>query len=488
MKNLIKDYTNQAEERINYGLMNKDYDDSLVLYIANACKSLEILEYITFDGYEYIEDESKIDINNYIPPKRSKTKKVDPNKYRYINDSRYGEMILRFIIRLKGQESIIRKRILIPVADEDGFYLIKGTKYFLMYQLVDSSTYNTADSLTLKSLMAVVLTINSREFKDIDGETYEAPIYRIKTAQNNMRIMLYYFAKMGAEKTLQFFSVNYIVDFVNKPEDKEKNIYFQINSKLFLEVNRSFFMRYQYVRSIIFMILDISSNRLSIEKINDRFYWIEKLGASNNTKKYNFYEKGLSVLTYFDRLIDETTRKVIRIHPQHKENIYTILRWMIQNYNELRKKDNLDLANKRLRCNEYIASLLTRAFSERISRIIGYGRKVTIEQINDIFKFNGDIIIKQLHKSGLLRYDDNVNDMDMFSKLKFTIKGPNSLGNKSENTISVPYRGIHPSFIGRVDINVCGIEESIHHLLDVLILTFVVTQTLSHWGNVYKGH
>lgn len=35
-------------------------------------------------------------------------------------------------------------------------------------------------------------------------------------------------------------------------------------------------------------------------------------------------------------------------------------------------------------------------------------------------------------------------------------KGPNSLGGKSENTISVAYRGIHPSFIGRIDINVCG--------------------------------
>ena len=58
--------------------------------------------------------------------------------------------------------------------------------------------------------------------------------------------------------------------------------------------------------------------------------------------------------------------------------------------------------------------------------------------------------------SGLLRYDDNVNDMDMFSKLKFTIKGPNSLGGKSDNTISTAYRGIHPSFIGRIDINVCG--------------------------------
>ena len=129
---------------------------------------------------------------------------------------------------------------------------------------------------------------------------------------------------------------------------------------------------------------------------------------------------------------------------------------MIQNFNELRKKDNLDLRNKRLRCNEYIAALLTKSFSDRVNRIIGYGNKVTIEKISEIFKFNGDIIIKQLHNSGLLRYDDNVNDMDMFSKLKWTLKGPNSLGGKNDKNISIAYRGIHPSFIGRIDINVCG--------------------------------
>jgi hypothetical protein len=33
---------------------------------------------------------------------------------------------------------------------------------------------------------------------------------------------------------------------------------------------------------------------------------------------------------------------------------------------------------------------------------------------------------------------------------------PNSLGNKNDNNISAKYRGIHPSYIGRIDINVCG--------------------------------
>lgn len=129
------------------------------------------------------------------------------------------------------------------------------------------------------------------------------------------------------------------------------------------------------------------------------------------------------------------------------------------NFNELRKKDNLDLGNKRLRCNEYIASLLTKTFSDKVNRIIAMGNKVTLKNVEEIFKFPGDILISQLHKSGLLRYDDRVNDMDFFGKLKLTFKGPNSLGNNNENNIAAKYRGIDPSYIGRLDLNQCGTSD-----------------------------
>ena len=69
------------------------------------------------------------------------------------------------------------------------------------------------------------------------------------------------------------------------------------------------------------------------------------------------------------------------------------------------------------------------------------------------------ILIQQLHRSGLLRYDDRVNDQDFWGKLKLTTKGPNSLGGNNENNIAVKYRGIHSSFLGRLDINVCGTSD-----------------------------
>jgi hypothetical protein len=45
-----------------------------------------------------------------------------------------------------------------------------------------------------------------------------------------------------------------------------------------------------------------------------------------------------------------------------------------------------------------------------------------MEQLMSMFNFNGDIIITELHNSQILRFDERVNDMDLWSKLKYTKK------------------------------------------------------------------
>lgn len=144
------------------------------------------------------------------------------------------------------------------------------------------------------------------------------------------------------------------------------------------------------------------------------------------------------------------------LNDYNKDDIYALLRWIMQNFNELRMKDNLSLDNKRLRCNEYIASLLTQEFSKRLNRIITLGAKATMQDFCDCFKFSGEILIQKMHSSGILRFDDTINDLDFFSRFKYTTKGPHSLGGKNSNNISIRYRGIHPSFLGNIDLLVCG--------------------------------
>ena len=460
MKKFISEYENPNESRINYGLINREYDDDLVEYIVNCCKSLEVLHQVKFLGYDYITNEADIDTNEYINARtRTKNKKKDKTKYMHLKDSRYAELRLKFHLNCKGEEDIIVKKLLIPVPDEKGYYTIKGTQYFLMYQVVDNSTYTTKKTLTLKSMMPVSLKQRYETFKSTEDIEYTAPIYTMGLFRKDADILMFYLAKMGLDETLKYFSVDKIINFTVSTEDIVNNIYFPISTKLFIEVNRHFFDKYMYVRTITFMLKTLMTNRMTLSSLTSKSYWVEVIGGMGSTNKNTQYEKGMNTLIFFDRIIDDTTKKILKIHPIHKENIYSILRWMISNFNELRKKDNLDLGNKRLRCNEYIASLLTKAFSERVNRIISLGSKVTMKNIKEIFKFPGDLILQQLHRSGLLRYDDRVNDMDVFGKTKITFKGPNSLGGNNENNIAAKYRGIDPSYIGRLDINVCGTSD-----------------------------
>jgi hypothetical protein len=79
-----------------------------------------------------------------------------------------------------------------------------------------------------------------------------------------------------------------------------------------------------------------------------------------------------------------------------------------------------------------------------------------LNTLEELFSFRGDILINNLYNSGLFKFDDVVNDMDFWNKLKFTIKGPNSQGGSSGKTIATCQRGIDPSFVGRIDLNVVG--------------------------------
>ena len=209
-------------------------------------------------------------------------------------------------------------------------------------------------------------------------------------------------------------------------------------------------MKYPYIQSVVGGLLTISNSRTTMEDFHDRTVWIKAL-SNNNT-----VEKGEDILVFFNRLMDVTTRKILKLNDYEKNDIYAILRWMMQNFGTLRMKDNMSLENKRLRCNEYIASLLTLDFSSRLNSVITLGNKATMDNFTNMFRFTGEILIQKMHSSGILRFNDNMNDMDFFSKFKYTIKGPHSMGGKNSNNISIRYRGSHPSFLGNIDLLVCG--------------------------------
>lgn len=471
MKKYLKHYVSGFEEELNIPLMNKEADLPLVEYVKDTWKSLEVVKNIKILKFEYDDTESGIDINKHIFKREKKKKKKDRFNFKFINDDRYGCLTVYIQVTIEEEDpktkektvrqKMLKKQMLIPLQDENGYYFIKGKKYYIIYQLCDKSTYTSSSSVTLKSLMPIAVkrsAISADDFvksditcEDVHGTKYLLPIYNVFVFKKEIPILIFYAAN-GMQWALGYLGLDEVIHFIpNLSEtNHDKNLYFQISSKCYIEVNRELFLKYPFIQSVVGSLLYITSNRTSVEDLYNNTNWIKKL-SNNNT-----VEKGSDILISFNRLMDETTKKILKLDTHNKDDVYAILRWIMENFNDLRMKDNLSLDNKRLRCNEYIATLLTQEFSRRLNRIITLGAKATMADFMDMFKISGNLLIQKMHSSGILRFDDTINDMDFFSKFKYTTKGPHSLGGKNSNNISIRYRGIHPSFLGNIDLLVCG--------------------------------
>lgn len=426
-------YPTNFDRDLNIPLLNRFDDKGLLEYVLEAWRSLQVLEGIEFLGYDYTDNPSDFEINKYIFKRQKGKSKNEKYDYKFIEDNKVGLLTVYLKIsnnemdfesgKIVRKEKKLKKSMLIPLMDEDGFYFIKGKKYYMIYQMVEKSTYTSANSVILKSLMPFSIRRKTIDREDMEGNMYTLPYYTVGLYSSDTPVMLVYAAHYGIDYALQFAieCASYeVMDMVTKydPEDK-KNIYFGISNKLFLKVNRKLFKEYIYVQSVVGGFLEICSNRTTYEKRNDTTIWIKKLSNSN-------VEKGKSLLQSIQRLMDETTKHVIRVDLYNKLDVLHVIRWMTQEFNPLRMKDNMNIGNKRLRCNEAISSLLTHDFSGRLNFLMTLGNRATLDNYRDIFKFSPELLIQKMHSSGIFKYDENINDMDMFSRAKFTTKGPHS--------------------------------------------------------------
>ena len=497
MKKYLSEYTKDSmfERHLNHALMNKSADPPLVEFVKESWKSLEVVPSIKIMGFEYTEEESAIDINNHIFKRDKKRKKNEKFDYKYVDDDRYGKLTTHIQITVKEKDTKtgetfehvypFTKAMLIPLQDKNGYLHIKGKKYYMIYQMVEKSTYTSSQSVTLKSLMPIAVKRQSAEIAPIETETpveiqaaadtilqadpdaearktetyiadvlgkhYHVPVYYIFVFKKEIPVLLFYMSK-GIDLALNELQVAQVIHPLESyPETPNPDcIYFKISGRCYLEVVRWAFEKYPYVQSVVGGIMIVTNLRTTLDQLGDGKQWVKRIANPPN------YEKGAETLKFFNRLLDQTTARILKLYQYHKKDIYTLLRWICQEYNTLRLKDNLSLDNKRLRCMETVSSLLTIEFSKRLNRIISLGERATIENYKELFKWPGNLLITKLFQSGLLSFDDSVNDLNFFKKFKYTTKGPQSLGNKNGNNVGARYRTIHPSFIGNIDVLVCG--------------------------------
>ena len=437
MYKFLGDYCRDFSDKLNLPLINRELDKELYLYVYETIKSLEVFDSVKILGYEYKERPNDIRLNDYQRNRMQGGKKVqeEPVEIMHMAESRCGELTIHYelSIDVKQEDGTVKmmskkysKNILIPIKDDDGYYMLKGKRYILMYQLVDSTTYSTSNSVVLKSIMPIVLKRKSKVIHDVDRNQFTIPLYMTAIFKNEINMMLLFFAKMGFKEGLMYLSMDKVINIeTSLGDDLDRYVYFKISQEAFIKVNRFAFEESVEVKSVVGMILDAVNNRVSVKDILDTNFWLEKLGYQPNIQQPNFKRaKARNLLLSVDRMMDMTTRRILNIAVDHKDSMYSALRWMFMNYNDLKSKRIMDITNKRLRDNEYIASLMTRELSNTLYRIMSKVRKPQSRNLNtleELFSFRGDILINNLYNSGLFKFDDVVNDMDFFNKLKYTI-------------------------------------------------------------------
>jgi hypothetical protein len=278
------------------------------------------------------------------------------------------------------------KPVVVPIEDKNGYFYIKGKKCYLIYQMVDKMLYPSFGAVTIKSLMPICVKTSKKDYTDQQQNVYTIPIYHIQIFKTAINVLLMY-SHLTITKTLNFMEVNRFI----RVEDKNKEyphsdniLRFECGKKstCIVAVNKEIFEKEIYVRSIVGCLVTLfDETKMLFENIDNWEEWMIIVGGKNTIRRGEYQH------IFFNRLLDEVTRKEIKINDYDKQDIYHLLRWIIQNYQELWSKDNLAMEHKRLRCHEYIGSFVTAEVSKKINRIVSLGDKATIKDYLSMFKF-----------------------------------------------------------------------------------------------------
>lgn len=414
--------------------INEEFNDKFIYlkktdnldYIDIVCNNLEIIDGITYLGKTIINNENDQDSSNYIK----------------ISDTRKTDIILSFKLKKKNrnekeEEIIVNKKIYFPKIINDFFFKIDGVNYFPVWQIVDSSTYNTYNAVVLKTLIMPIIMIKKHNQ------------FKIVLFKKKIDIFNYYFSKFNLLETIKYFNLN--IDVI-KTDD---NIPISNNIIVF----KDGYIRYDITEKnhVYTAFIETLNNNITKKTIYDNLinkdYWLEKLGKEFSQN--NNIEKADKIIVSFERILDEQTKSILRIKDEYKKDIYSIIKFMLINYEQLKLKNNMSLANKRLRLNEYLFYPLLKKFSENIYRLLN-SKTITIESLKKIFNnIKPNFLIKNIVKCPLLYYYNSTNQLDLFSGLKVSFRGPQSMAEGSlsdEDNIAVEYRGLHISYIGRLDL------------------------------------
>jgi hypothetical protein len=442
--------TYENPEKFNEEFIYLKQKDDLLAYIGDICQALEVVDGIKFLGASINTDESTF-----------KHRGGKEGKWISVEESRLNLIKIKFQINFKDKEEIIEKEIYFPKLINNFYFILNGSKYYPIYQIIDACTYKTPRSLTLKTLLMPIVIRNIKtDFTDINGVEFSSKVFTLDLFKSKTNFILYFLAKMGFDSVIDYFGFSNDIGVLLQDDADISHpdfYFFGLTKKIYLFVRKTV-METEFGSNFVGSLINACSGRMTIEELYNLGYWEKRLGSLFTKNTNAHLEKARKILISFERILDNGTKKNLRISSEDKESVYSIVRWMIRNYTELYNQDNMDLANKRLRVTEYLIHPLLLKFSANTYRLLN-SKSLSISKIKSIFNISPGFVLKKIIVSDLLRYNNSVNTIDLFnSALRFSQRGPQSMADGGR-TISVRFRGLHQSYLGRVGLTASSASD-----------------------------
>ncbi len=459
---LIKQFNDQYREKFNPEFFKRS-SDAIIEELKKVILSCQRDKFFTIKVLEFkvVEDYAEINkiLYNYEQAiiNKNKTKKRD-NQYEYINlkDSYIKLLIVTYFIQIGNESDTINVYIAVPRIVDRYYFYLNGNTYSASYQLVDASTYNNSTSttssknqhVTFKTMFMPVRVYRTfTSLKTTDKQEIPVIHYTSRVFNKTLPAVKYILAKFGFIDTMGFLGVGSYIRIYDHDPGLSENAYVFQNKEIYIEVDKYMYDNDAIIQTLVYTVY---KSVTKITKASDMFsttFWLESLGAEFNN--YTM-EKGLSILDSLESIYDISTRDSLHLPDKDKQDIYCIIKWIICNFPSLKAKDNLDVSTKRIRYEEYIASLYAMKLTPGIYRISDLGKRAKLEHIKKALNTAPMYLISAIVRCNLVNYRNMVNDMDAMTALKFTYKGIAGIGEKSNSVPSI-YRTVDKSHIGRID-------------------------------------
>ena len=473
-QSFIHEFVKRHRNKFNKKLFTRS-DEEIVKHLINLIKSCEremsVGNYFTIriENIQIIDDYNEVNriLQRYQEntiTKSSKLKGITDNRYDFIDlkESDLKLLIVTYYIEAQDGKEQFDVIIAYPRVIDKFYFRINGNIRSAMYQIVDASTYNNGTSNSKKP-MDVFKTIfqpikvfrNIATQTTVDGEEITLVTYDVDIFKKSVELSKYIFAKMGLYKGLEFFGFDEFITITDECPINRENYYVFLpkkSSNIYIVVPKMILQNNLVVQHITqTLCTEFGRKFATIPFIFSREYWLDALGRHFNLSSPR--EKGMSVLSSLEFIYDLSTQEQLRLPECEKKDIYTIFRWLANEFNALSRKSNLDTSVKRMRCGEYIAALYAPKLSKGIYRLSDMGSKVELRSIKRALMIDPMHLINEITKSSLVNFRDMMTDNDSYLALKYTYKGVSGIGESGSSSIPDIYKYIHVSNLGIVDLD-----------------------------------